>query len=104
MWPLELKVKLPCFVQHEQKLHGLLQELTHLVCLKLVLVSQLDQLALVVALHFHELLAEHVEQVQRVQQVVELELFSKPLGQGEHPLKLEWKMQKLQQERLVYCF
>jgi hypothetical protein len=49
-------------------------------------------------------LAEHVEQVQRVQQVVELELFSKPLGQGEHPLKLEWKMQKLQQERLVYCF
>jgi hypothetical protein len=66
-----------------------------LECSKLALVSQLDQLALVVALHFHELLAEHVEQVQRVQQVVALELFAQPLEQVEHPLKLEWKMQKL---------
>jgi hypothetical protein len=43
---------------------------------------------------FHGLLAEHVERVQRVELVVVLELFSKPLGQVEHPLKLEWKMQK----------
>jgi hypothetical protein len=49
-------------------------------------------------------LAEHVEQVQRVQQVVELELFSKLLGQVEHPLKLEWMVWKDSQEFLVYCF
>jgi hypothetical protein len=52
-------------------------------------------------------LAEHVERVQKFQQVelvVELELFSKPLGQVEHPLKLEWMVWRDWQEFLVYCF
>jgi hypothetical protein len=49
-------------------------------------------------------LAEHVEQVQRVQQVVELELFAQPLEQVEHPLKLEWMVWRDWQEFLVYCF
>jgi hypothetical protein len=40
-------------------------------------------------------LAEHVERVQQFQQVelvVVLALFAQPLGQVEHPWKLEWKM------------
>jgi hypothetical protein len=42
--------------------------------------------------------------VQQMQQVVELKLFSKPLGQVEHPLKLESMVWKDSQELLVYCF
>jgi len=53
---------------------------------------------------FHGLLAEHVERVQRVELVVVLELFSKPLGQVEHPLKLEWMVWRDWQEFLVYYF
>jgi hypothetical protein len=65
------------------------------VYLKLVLVSQLDQLALVVAQHSREQLAEREELAQRFQQVelvAALELFAQPLEQVEHPWKLEWKM------------
>jgi hypothetical protein len=58
------------------------------VYLKLVLVSQLDQLALVVAPHSREQLAEREELAQRFQQV---ELVA-ALEQVEHPWKLEWKM------------
>jgi hypothetical protein len=77
------------------------------VYLKLVLVSQLDQLALVVALHSREQLAERVELAQKFQQVelvVALELFAQLLEQVEHPWKLEWKMKMQLQENLVYCF
>jgi hypothetical protein len=65
------------------------------VYLKLVLVSQLDQLALVVALHSREQLAEREELAQKFQQVelvVALELSAQLLEQVEHPWKLEWKM------------
>jgi hypothetical protein len=77
------------------------------VYLKLVLVSQLDQLALVVAPHSREQLAAHVELVQKFQQVelvVALVLFAQPLEQVEHPWKLEWKIKMWLQERPVYCF
>jgi hypothetical protein len=79
----ELKVKLPCFEQRGQKLRGLLQELTHLVCLELVLVSQLDQQALVVALHSREQLAERGELVLQVLVVV-LQLFVQLWALVEH--------------------
>jgi hypothetical protein len=79
----ELKVKLPCFEQREQKLRGLLQELTHLVCLELVLVSQLDQQALVVALHSRERLVERGELVLQVLVVV-LQLFVQLWALVEH--------------------
>jgi hypothetical protein len=79
----ELKVKLPCFEQRGQKLRGLLQELTHLVCLELVLVSQLDQQALVVALHSRERLVERGELVLQVLVVV-LQLFVQLWALVEH--------------------
>jgi hypothetical protein len=79
----ELKVKLPCFEQREQKLRGLLQELTHLVCLELVLVSQLDQQALVVGLHSRERLVERGELVLQVLVVV-LQLFVQLWALVEH--------------------
>jgi hypothetical protein len=79
----------------------------HLVCLELVLVSQLDQQALVVALHSREQLAERVELAQKFQQVelvAALELFAQLLEQVEHLWKLEWKIKMWLQENLVYCF
>jgi hypothetical protein len=53
------------------------------VCLELVLVSQLDQQALVVALHSREQLAERVELVLQVLVVV-LQLFVQLWALVEH--------------------
>jgi hypothetical protein len=83
MLQLELKVKPPYFEQRGQKLRGLLQELRHLVCLKLALALQLDQPALVVALHSRERLVERVEQVLQVLVVV-LQLFVQLWALVEH--------------------